>query len=446
MNRFRLRLFLAQCRIDDYVKYRSRIPTWLYLLGYVVTFWDSSRRWAFLFAAHRHSYSAYAEKRILRNLPAATEYAHSALVHSGGGQCTRELFYKRAIILKQPIHDCGRLVEKGVLLVTYLDAFAYLYCFFDVSRLLSEYYLVLEPSRSGYALPHILVWRRFPQPVVVQASEQRDRSFLTRLDGNLIVTEMGASDWVDHRVFRPLDGFEKEFDSILVGDGSRAKRVHVYLHAVAAMRDPDYRCALVLIDWGGRKADIQALVDYYGLGEVVTLYDRLPQTELNVLFNKSKVNVLLSLKEGSNRVLFEGLFADVPAILLEENVGVNKNYINQHTGAIIAERDLGSCLASMKDEFTRYNPRAWAMEHISFNRSTQAIATMLAEAAEKEGLAFTQPLYEKVNVPEVNYAQPSDRTRHEEYLTECLDDFAVDSDRPTPASDWTGRQVPQARP
>lgn len=69
------------------------------------------------------------------------------------------------------------------------------------------------------------------------------------------------------------------------------------------------------------------------------------------------MNILLSLKEGSNRAIFEGFFANTPAIVLKSNIGVNKSYINEQTGRLIREDELPEALVEFRSSFSRYSPR-----------------------------------------------------------------------------------------
>ncbi|MCP4566778.1 MAG: hypothetical protein GY841_04260, partial [FCB group bacterium] len=123
--------------------------------------------------------------------------------------------------------------EKGVALVMFNDAFEKLRAEFDIARLLRDYYLVLEPSCSGYCIPEILQFIRYSDsPVIVQSSEVRDFDFLKRLNGNFIPVDYGASDWNDDRVFVDLE-MEKIYDCCYVAMWNDVKRHHALFRAVA---------------------------------------------------------------------------------------------------------------------------------------------------------------------------------------------------------------------
>ncbi len=425
MERIRSLLFLAQWHVHDYVKFRSRWLSIFMIVAWRVIPFRRWRRWRFLLAAHRHSYNAYSERMIARHRDTVVAYCTRMLNTSSHGGPSHTVFMRRMIVLKEPILDNDQVVQKGVLLAKFTDTLGYLYRNYRINSLLERFYLVLEPSWSGYAQPPILVWLNFKAPIIVQASETRDRSFLEHLNSNLNPIDIGASDWVDHRVFHPLSGYAKDFDAVLVGDAGLAKRIHVFLRAAAHLKGENFRCAVVIGAWGTHRLRITSLITYFGLEETVTAYEAMPQSELNVLLNRSKVNVLLSLKEGSNRALFEGFFAGVPGLLLRENVGVNKAYVNEHTGMLIDESELADTLLYMKRHWHRFEPRAWAMRNISFERTTRYLERTVSDLAAREGRRFSGPLYEKVNVPEATYPDDPNDRRRRTLLERHLEPFEV---------------------
>lgn len=109
--------------------------------------------------------------------------------------------------------------------------------------------------------------------------------------------------------------------------------------------------------------------------------------------------MLLSRKEGSNKTLFESMFANTPVILLSNNVGVNKDYINEYTGRLVREAELPDAILEFASGST-LQPRVWAMANITPERSTQKLEAKLASiGADVPGIS----LFVKVNAPEATY-------------------------------------------
>lgn len=308
------------------------------------------------------------------------------------------LFHKRIFKLKDKKGE-----ERGVLIISF-DVFGQLRGKYDIEKIAEDYHLILEPSWSGYCTPEILQFLNFENSmVVVQAAEKLDFDFMTRLGGSLLPVDIGSSNWVDDNAFNNL-GLGKIYDCIMVALWADYKRHHVLFRAIKRIADPAYKACLVGVPWSGRtRQDIEELIGYYGIASNVEIFERIPPSEVNVLLNKSKVNVLLSLKEGANRSIFEGFFADVPGIVLKENRGVNKSYINASTGRLIYQGELPDTLRWFRDRYVDFHPREWALQNISCRASTAKLEEKLRVVARKFGEPWTGAIAIKVNRPEFEY-------------------------------------------
>ena len=140
-----------------------------------------------------------------------------------------------------------------------------------------------------------------------------------------------------------------------------------------------------------------------GLERQITVFEDISQEEVNQIINRSKVNLLLSVQEGGNRALFEGFFAGTPAIALERNLGIPKNYFVPQTGRLIAERDLAKTLLEFREAWNQYKPRCWAMEHISPEKSTAYLNAQLKRLAAERGEPWTRDIVAKANTPNLTY-------------------------------------------
>lgn len=360
---------------------------------------------------------------VKRNLPHIFD-ALPRLVEPTAVHFDMELKGFRAIVLRPPSW-AGERMRRGVLLIKFTETFRFFYHRVDIAQLMRYFHVVLEPSWSGYCLPEILLWARFPDPIIVQASEALDRDFLSELSTNLVPIEIGASDWVDHRVFRPLD-VPKEFDVIYVANLTPMKRVNVYLRAVSEIvrARPGFRAALVVSSFGGSKQEFEQLLRWYGIGPQLTVLMNQTQAQLNDIVNRSRVSVLLSRKEGSNKTLFESMFAGTPVILIDNNIGVNKQYVNEHTGCLAGESELASAILRFSEGGISLRPRDWAIANISPERSTAKLAAKLREVGADE--PGDGDLLVKANTPEATYMDPAATSRMPEIVT-VMRNFAVGS-------------------
>lgn len=351
--------------------------------------------------AHRIHPSRYVESYILRRQNVILDISKTMIVPDR--VVPDSISRRRAIVLKKPRFSAeNNLIEKGVLLIKFSTTFKFFLKNIDCEKLLQYFQIVLEPSWAGYCLPEIIGWTKFDDNIVIECSELQDYNFIKGLNSNLVPVRFGSSDWVDHRIFFP-EKREKKYDVIYISNYNSIKRNHAYLKAVKNIKKPNFKAALVCNSWGECKQNVKTLIDYYGISNKLDLFEALNQKELNELLNQSKINVLLSLKEGSNRSIFESMFTGIPGIVLEENIGVNKHYVNEHTGRLVKSRNLEKEILNLAETHSNFNPRDWVFENISIFATKEKLDTILREEAIKAGFEWTSGTLLKVNSPEANY-------------------------------------------
>ena len=307
----------------------------------------------------------------------------------------------RTIVLRWPSIEEGH-IDKGILAIKFTKTFSYYLKHIDIKSLEKYFFLVLEPSWSGYADADILGFVGRANNIVVQASELEDRILLNSFPETFVAASFGASDWVDYRLFNDLKT-GKIYDSIYVANTNPIKRVRRYLEAVSRIvryQDEKYIGCLVCASWGGAEDLVKKLIESYQLNDNLIVHFSVGRAEVVNLINQSKVNVLLSYKEGSNKSLFEAMFCNTPVICLAENVGVNKSYINESTGLLISDSLIESSLLWIKKNYSRFQPRQWAMNNITPNLTTKKLESIVCSL---EGVISTRSLLVKTNNPEYSY-------------------------------------------
>ncbi len=361
--------------------------------------------WRQLLTAHRellHCRGALAERlrnaleaEIARRLPGPAAEAPPMSAEDALALLDAELPPPRgpyALALKAP----GPGGERGVLMA--MDRWTALPRMFDLPRLQRDYWLVIEPSWTGIARADLFAFRaRATAPVLVFAPYAPERRFLQRLGGLLRPVVLGSGDWVHPEDFRPLPGRTRRWDAIMTSRWAPYKRHHVFLRAIAALRDPGYRALLVGFERPEQRAEARALIDLYGLGGSVELRGSVEHPELNALLNGAGVQVLTSLIEGSNRALFEGLFAGVPALALAENVGLPRRCFGSATGRLVPEAGLTAALAWFRRHADSFAPRPWALAELAPERSLATLDKALAGLAREAGEPWRGGMVGKVN-------------------------------------------------
>jgi len=189
------------------------------------------------------------------------------------------------------------------------------------------------------------------------------------------------------------------------------KRVDRYIQAIVKVSKvhPEYKAALVLASHGEAKKEVLATINRALKSINLTVFSNINQSEINNLFNQSKVNVLVSLREGSNKGLAEGLFSGVPALLIKESAGGNYLHINEQTGRIVPDSKLEDALIWFSEHYVDFNSRDWAMSHIAPTVSAHTLSTALKKVECSAGRQWTTELKPKVNRPELDYLNEEDR-------------------------------------
>lgn len=307
------------------------------------------------------------------------------------------------MVLKTPSrHPDGRM-EKGVLLLKNNERIERFRRSVDVASLLLDYRVVLEPSWSSYATPPILAWcSHAPHPVIVMSPAEADHKFLERLASNLVPIPMGAGDWVDPWVFRPLGKTTRHYGAVAVARLCYTKRLGLLFRALERLADPSFRVA-ILVAGGPSPARRELLSEilHGSQARQIDCFEKLELSAINEIYNDAKVNLLLSRQEGANRSLFEGFFAGTPGLLSAGHLSVPHDRFVPSTGRIVADRELPAALAHFRDHWGEYDPRRWALENIAADVSSKRLQAFLERIAREQGEPWTRGILMKCNVPEL---------------------------------------------
>ena len=314
--------------------------------------------------------------------------------------------FRDIMVLKAPSNG-----EKGVIVLEYTVRFDLFVALFDYERIIKDYYIVLEPCWAGYCDPSILMFIGSKADIIVQAPETRDFELLERLNCNLKPIMLGSSDWIDSDLFSaPPSGSPRPYDLVMVANWAKHKNHRKLFAALERVRHRPLSLLLIGIDWGGRTAeDILAEFRQFDLSHLtLEVKTSIPAREVARHLGESKVFLLLSEKEGSNRAIVEALFADTPVILYEHFVGGAKGKVTPATGLLSSFEDLGATIDRALDMRGQFTPRVWAMAHTGSANARVKLDARLAELAASRGEPWTTGIVEKVNNPNFNYKRADD--------------------------------------
>jgi hypothetical protein len=305
----------------------------------------------------------------------------------------------RIMVLKWPENR-----EKGVLLIKFSELFSKIPIVFDMEELLRDYKLILEPSWSGYCNEDLLRYTQYNEEIYIMAPEEGDFEFISRLNSNLIPLPFGPCDWVDDRLFEKYrKSNNKIYDVIMNVNCAWYKRHHILFKTLKKLFR-NVKVALISATWQGRTInDIKLLARYYGVDKKIDFFTGLSYPQVIKITSMSKIGILLSLKEGSNKAIAECLMCDVPVIVLSNHIGGIKKNINRYTGKLVDESRLSEEIEEMLDNLSSYSPRNWAKENISCVVTTERLNSYLKNRAITNGEPWTRDIVIKTNSPEPKY-------------------------------------------
>lgn len=420
VDRARTGLRIIRIRVKEFLLYDSRV--FKFILGTIGWFVGNGlyhcgkRRQGFCVLAklHRSDYSDWVSRSVSRMVGRAatanrngTPHPLQSVLNRHGEAVVRtrvnakfydspeSMLESNILVLKSPSQN-----EKGVILLYYSYVYPLFFHSFDVREIARRYHLVLEPSWCGLCDLDILAFMRLDSQVFVGTLEPRDREFIESLRSNLIPLHFANNTWVDHRVFRPLPGIAKDIDIVMVANWSPYKRHWAFLAALAKLRHRGLSPSVALIGYPFQQSrdDVHRMAQYYGVDDLLEYHEYLAPVEVNRFLNRAKVNVLWSRKEGSNRILVEGMFAGTAGVIRDgHNYGFRYQHVNAKTGRFSSEADLPDVLTELIRNHESAAPREWVLEHMSCQRSTAILNEGIRAKAFEMGESWTMDLVVKTN-------------------------------------------------
>ena len=309
------------------------------------------------------------------------------------------------VILKSP-DDTTR--EKGVILVMYHEGIEAFAAVFDLGALASRWQFVLETSNWGAEDGRFLPWIGADVDALVMAPRAQDFAFFERLGTNLVPIRVGSGEWVDPAIFVPKSANESFlYDVIMVAMWHPLKRHQVLFDAVAALRARGRLLSVGLIGVPGvwTRATIAAMAAERGLTGQVTFHERIPHSEVARLVARSRVSVLLSKQEGSNRAIYESLFVGTPAVVYADHKGIDLAHVNARSGRLAADADLADALVAVIDGRDRFDPAAYAREELGYANAARKVNEALRRVALAKDRPWTRDIVGKRNAPNLRYVE-----------------------------------------
>lgn len=298
----------------------------------------------------------------------------------------------RSILLKEP----GQGGERGVLLMTFEYNWARLLSGMnkeEIGWLEHHYQLVFSTSWSptDFALLGLLA-SSFSHPVWVQTNNRKDIPLIEGFHPRLRCVETMPCDWINPGFYEPKLHEEREIDFLMVSNWAVFKRHWEFFEALSRM-PKDLKVVLVgQPESGNTKDGIIRLAKRCGVKQKIELFESIPIEEVSKYQCNAKVSVIMSRREGCCVAAVESLFAG-SALAMREDAHVGAlDYVNEMTGKRLRIGHIAEDLTSLLETAASLDPRKWAVDHISCERSHQKLEASLKWEAEAIRQPWTRAL------------------------------------------------------
>jgi glycosyltransferase involved in cell wall biosynthesis len=274
-----------------------------------------------------------------------------------------------------------------------------------------EFLLCTSWSPTNYAML-ALALAQTTGPVFVQVCNFAEAGRIERFHPRLrVVPDLLGCDWIDPDAHAPRPFAERDIDFLMVANWAPFKRHWQFFEALAGM-PRDLKITLVGQPEAGHTADdIRRLARLFGVRQELDLRERRPLAEVMELQARAKVALIFTRREGCCVAAVEALFAGAALGMLEgAHVGPTA-YINAQTGRLLAPRDLGRQLLTLRDAAATMDPRGWAAANISCIRSHARLNACVRAAARADGRPWTVDLAMPCWRPYPRLRDPADHAR-----------------------------------
>lgn len=327
----------------------------------------------------------------------------------------------RTVVLKEPSTDG----EKGVILLTFEYNWLKLLEGIRDFRWLDEHFdfiLSTSWSPSDYGVLGLAL-SRIRGTIFVQACNYGEIARFERFSPRVKCLRTLPCDWINPAFYRPKPHTQRATDILVVANWAPFKR-HWQLFEALRSLPRHLRVTLIGQPEGEHTLEgVRRLATFFSVKQDLEFLQSVPIDEVTRRQCDSKISLILSRREGCCVAAVEALFADAPLGMMHDAHVGPRAYINEHTGRMLRPGGLAYQLEEFLERAASYQPRAWAMRHVSCYQSIERLNALLKEHATSSGQPWTQnatmPCWRPH--PTLNYSADAERMRpvyaelHERY-------------------------------
>jgi glycosyltransferase involved in cell wall biosynthesis len=166
----------------------------------------------------------------------------------------------------------------------------------------------------------------------------------------------------------------------------RPRKNHEFLfRALAKLPERRLNCVCVGDDRKGNRAELENLACELHLASHFT--GEVSKAEVNRYINQSKIGVMCATLDAAPRAILEYMAADVP-VLVNAELWAGSRYVGPSAGLVKSPEEFHLGIAALLDNYESYSPRAYLLEHYSFDKVMAKFTAILQEARQKRSASF----------------------------------------------------------
>jgi len=173
---------------------------------------------------------------------------------------------------------------------------------------------------------------------------------------------------------------KKVYDICYIAYLRERKNHELLFRAMAKLPERKLRCVCIGDDRKGNRAELENLIkelklDVHFTGEV-------PKAEVNRYVNQSKIGVMCATLDAAPRAILEYMAADVP-VLVNAELWAGSRYVGPSAGLVKSPEEFHLGIAELLDNGRHYAPRAYLLQHYSFEKVMEKFIHILRQAGKE---------------------------------------------------------------
>ncbi|MEG3765743.1 glycosyltransferase [Alteromonas sp. 14N.309.X.WAT.G.H12] len=335
----------------------------------------------------------------------------------------------KGIIIKPWVSE----LEKGVIYVSFEKHLIRLLNTADFQALQKQFIIVFAPSWSPPHSPALFTMPRLLEEdgLFSTISNADDHAYMKRISPRIKSLHLYASSWVNTDKFVSRPAVEKDIDLLVIANYGTFKRHIALFKGLAELKTP-LKVTLIGQDEPGRTIEhIKQEAALYGVAHMIDFAGPQQYSQIVDYLARSKTSAIFSKREGSCVVVVESMAANVPVAVFKDAAIGSKEFINEQTGMLLDNDNVGAQLTQFVQRADTFTPRKWLIDNQNtYKGSVNYLNTELKSWHEKNHKPWTQDILTLERSPLATIGNPDELATMQQEQQRVKKEFGL----------WIGRE------